>query len=70
MVTANGSVPVGTLYQGVDKASAGYKLLASMGWKEGDGLVSAQFCVMALLWFASAWSASLCRKPFLLAGSK
>ncbi|KXZ53675.1 hypothetical protein GPECTOR_6g592 [Gonium pectorale] len=26
------------LFQGVDKQSAGYKLLASMGWKEGEGL--------------------------------
>lgn len=25
-------------YQGVQKESAGYKLLASMGWKEGEGL--------------------------------
>lgn len=28
------------MYQGVQKESAGYKLLASMGWREGDGLVS------------------------------
>uniref|UniRef100_A0A7S0YMG4 G-patch domain-containing protein n=1 Tax=Polytomella parva TaxID=51329 RepID=A0A7S0YMG4_9CHLO len=27
-----------TLFQGVDKGSAGYKLLAMMGWKEGEGL--------------------------------
>ena len=26
-------------YEGVDKASAGFKLLRAMGWKEGDGLV-------------------------------
>lgn len=25
-------------YQGVQKESAGYRLLASMGWKEGEGL--------------------------------
>lgn len=25
-------------YQGVQKESTGYKLLASMGWKEGQGL--------------------------------
>lgn len=25
-------------YQGVDKQSSGYKLLAAMGWKEGEGL--------------------------------
>ncbi|GIL53485.1 hypothetical protein Vafri_9078 [Volvox africanus] len=29
------SVP---LFQGVDKNSAGYRLLSSMGWKEGEGL--------------------------------
>jgi hypothetical protein len=27
------------LYQGVHKDSAGYKLLKSMGWQEGEGLV-------------------------------
>ena len=26
-------------YQGVEKHSSGFKLLASMGWKEGEGLV-------------------------------
>ena len=26
-------------YQGIDKSSAGYKLLAAMGWSEGQGLV-------------------------------
>lgn len=30
------------LYQGVNKHSAGYKLLTSMGWKEGEGLVRAR----------------------------
>lgn len=30
------------LYNGIDKGSTAFKLLASMGWKEGDGLVSAQ----------------------------
>ena len=25
-------------YQGVDKQSAGYRLMASMGWQEGEGL--------------------------------
>eukprot|EP00889_Picochlorum_renovo_P008518 jgi/Picre1/35548/NNA_003009.t1 len=29
---------VGTRYQGVQKESAGYKLLKSMGWNEGEGL--------------------------------
>lgn len=29
---------IGTRYQGVQKDSAGYKLLKSMGWKEGEGL--------------------------------
>ena len=28
-------------YQGVDKTSTAYKLLSSMGWQEGEGLVSA-----------------------------
>lgn len=28
-----------SLYQGVDKGSAGYKLLHAMGWREGQGLV-------------------------------
>lgn len=30
----------GKKYQGVEKRSTGYKLLAAMGWKEGEGLVS------------------------------
>lgn len=29
------------LYQGVEKESFGYKLLANFGWKEGQGLVRA-----------------------------
>ncbi len=28
-------------YQGVEKHSSGFKLLAAMGWKEGEGLVRA-----------------------------
>lgn len=31
-----------TRYQGVDKQSSGYKLLAAMGWKEGEGLGAAR----------------------------
>lgn len=27
------------VYQGVEKVSAGYKMLAAMGWQEGEGLV-------------------------------
>ncbi len=34
---AAATAPV-TRYQGVDKQSSGYKLLAAMGWKEGEGL--------------------------------
>ncbi len=26
-------------YQGVEKHSSGFKLMAAMGWKEGEGLV-------------------------------
>lgn len=26
-------------YQGIDRESYAYKMLASMGWQEGDGLV-------------------------------
>lgn len=29
----------GDYFQGVNKASCGYKLLAAMGWQEGEGLV-------------------------------
>jgi hypothetical protein len=29
------------LYQGVAKASVGYKMLSSLGWREGEGLVRA-----------------------------
>lgn len=32
----------GSFYQGVAKASTGFKLLEAMGWKEGDGLVRAE----------------------------
>lgn len=31
------------LYQGVDRAGAGYRLLQRMGWKEGEGLVRGEF---------------------------
>lgn len=36
-------------YQGVDKESSGYKLLAAMGWQEGSGLVrgDAAYCACA-----------------------
>lgn len=32
------------MYQGIEKDSTAYKLLASMGWKEGEGLVSISMC--------------------------
>ena len=40
-------------YQGVEKHSSGFKLLASMGWKEGEGLVRCStsgvaYCLAAL----------------------
>jgi len=35
------------LYQGVDKQSFGYKLLANFGWKEGQGLVSKRSCLVS-----------------------
>ena len=40
-MTENGAAKQNELYQGVHKASTAYKLLASMGWKEGQGLVRA-----------------------------
>jgi hypothetical protein len=33
-----------TLFQGVDKSGAAFKLLSSMGWKEGEGLVREAEC--------------------------
>ena len=36
-----------THFQGVHKTSNGYKLLSTMGWKEGEGLVL--FCLLLLL---------------------
>lgn len=36
-------------YQGVQKHSSGFKLLASMGWKEGEGLVSNTPCDTSFL---------------------
>jgi Pin2-interacting protein X1 len=35
---AAATAPPKQRFQGVQKESAGYKLLASMGWKEGEGL--------------------------------
>ena len=34
-----------SLFQGVDKSSISYRMLSSMGWKEGEGLVSATFVI-------------------------
>ena len=44
----------GPLYQGVEKLSAGYKLMAAMGWREGEGLVSRELAMtpkIALFYF-------------------
>lgn len=43
MATASAPAAAAALpnqYQGVNKASFGFKMLATMGWKEGQGLVS------------------------------
>ena len=32
-------IKLGDVFQGVEKVSMGYKLLAAMGWSEGEGLV-------------------------------
>jgi hypothetical protein len=45
---ATAAVP--QLFQGVDKSSFGYKLLAKTGWKEGEGLVGVQY----VSWIAHA----------------
>lgn len=39
------SAVVPPLFQGVAKDSAGYKLLAAMGWREGEGLVRVAGCL-------------------------
>lgn len=36
---AAAGVPPPVLFQGIDKGSFGYKLLAAQGWREGEGLV-------------------------------
>lgn len=41
------------LYQGVQKESFGYKMLAAMGWQEGSGLV--RFAVGAPLEGCPRW---------------
>jgi Pin2-interacting protein X1 len=40
MAAATAASELPKLYQGVQKQSFGYKMLATMGWKEGQGLVS------------------------------
>lgn len=39
-------------YQGVEKHSSGFKLLAAMGWKEGEGLVRYFFSFVC---FSATW---------------
>ena len=36
-----------SVFQGIDRSSSAYKMLASMGWQEGDGLVRI-FCPRTL----------------------
>lgn len=40
-------------FQGVDKSSTAYRLLSSMGWEEGQGLVSYCFLSAAIQFLAS-----------------
>lgn len=49
------------MYQGIEKDSMAYKLLASMGWKEGEGLVSIQLCDLG-----SCATAELCSRLYMV----
>ncbi len=50
----------GDYYQGVNKASCGYKLLAAMGWQEGEGLVCTCDVVCCLWSFQLHYQQTLC----------
>lgn len=44
MDAALGIKPIDT-FQGIDKTSASYRMLATMGWREGEGLVGSRATV-------------------------
>ena len=56
-------------YQGVEKHSSGFKLLAAMGWKEGEGLVRCLFSFLLHFGYLAAAS-SLAHILYLLQGAK
>lgn len=45
------------MYQGIEKDSLAYKMMSSMGWKEGEGLVS--------VWLHASELSRSCRSPEL-----
>ena len=58
-------------YQGVEKHSSGFKLLASMGWKEGEGLVRRSASDIKLRLAAHLFSRQGCiPTPYLMQGAK
>ena len=52
-----------SLFQGVDKSSISYRMLSSMGWKEGEGLVSATFVIAVASVVSSPLPPSRRREP-------